>query len=208
MLKRILGKRLVPAATVENDEEALMLAEAMLKGGLDVIEITFRTAGAESAIRAIAKRFPEIALGAGTVLTAEQLDSAQAAGACYAVAPGLNEALVTRSLKTKLLFIPGVATATEIDHGIRLGCSVLKFFPAENMGGVDMIKALSGPYAHTGVKFLPTGGINLMNAKAYLALPIVGAVGGSWMVSPKLVKEKKWTEITRLCAEAVALAKC
>lgn len=206
-MKRIAEKRMVPAATVENPDEGLLLAEAMIKGGLDIIEVTFRTAAAGAAMKAIAAKFPELLLGAGTVLTLDQLKQAIDAGAKFAVAPGLNEKLVAEAQKGGIAFVPGVATATEVDRAIGAGCRLLKFFPASNLGGVDMLKALAGPFGHTGVKFIPTGGVNGLNAREYLALPVVAAVGGSWMVNPKLVKEKKWAEITKLCHEAVEMGK-
>jgi len=205
-MKRILEKKIVPAATVDRVEDALPLAEALLRAGLDVIEITFRTRAAEEAIREIANRFPEMLVGAGTVLEFEQLVRAHEAGARFGVAPGLNEELVQRAAQLGLPFIPGVVTPSEVDRGIRLGCGLLKFFPAEAMGGVKTLKALAGPFAHTGVKFVPTGGIEPANARAYLALASVAAVGGSWMVAANLVKERRWDEITRLSREALELA--
>jgi len=181
------------------------LAEALLEGGLDVIEITFRTQAAEEAIRQVVDRFPEMCVGAGTVLTESQLRRAIDTGIEFAVAPGLNPDLITDAMAANVLFIPGVATPTEIDRGIMLGCKLLKFFPADALGGVKTLKAFSGPFAHTGVKFVPTGGINAANAADYLALPGVAAVGGSWMVAEKLIKAKQWAEITRLTKEALTI---
>jgi len=205
-MKQIYDRRLVPAATVEKAEDAVPLAEALLEGGLDVIEITFRTQAAEEAIRRVAEKFPEMCVGAGTVLTESQLRRAMDAGIEFAVAPGLNPDLITDAMAANVLFIPGVATPTEIDRGIMLGCKLLKFFPADALGGIKTLNAFSGPFAHTGVKFLPTGGINAANAADYLALPVVAAVGGSWMVAEKLIKAKQWKEITRLAKEAVKIA--
>jgi 2-dehydro-3-deoxyphosphogluconate aldolase/(4S)-4-hydroxy-2-oxoglutarate aldolase len=205
ILEAILKRRVVPAATIQSEDAAVPLAEAMLKGGLDVIEVTFRTAAAEGAIRAIVKRFPEMIVGAGTVLTTQQAQQAADAGCRFAVAPGLNEAVVAKAKSCGLLHVPGVVTPTEIETALTLGCEFLKFFPADAMGGAKTIKALAGPYGHTGVKLLPTGGINAANAAEFLAMPIVGAVGGSWMVADKLIKDKNWAEIQRLCAESVAI---
>jgi len=205
-MENILKKRIVPAATVDNSEEALRLAGALAAAGLNIIEITFRTKGAGMAIGAVAREFPEMLVGAGTVLTAAQVDAAAAAGARFAVAPGLNPDIVARAAGAGLPIIPGVATPTEIEQGLALGLKLLKFFPAAQLGGVDMLKALAGPYGHTGVKFLPTGGISASNAAQYLALPIVGAVGGSWMVAKELVKAGDWAKITALSREALRIA--
>jgi len=205
-MERIARKRLLPAATVERAADALPLAEALLQGGLDIVEITFRTAAAAEAIAAVAQRFPQMLIGAGTVLDAEQLRRAAGAGARFMVAPGLNEALVKQAAALGLTPIPGVATPTEIDRGIAAGCRWLKFFPAEPLGGVALLKSLAAPFAHTGVKFIPTGGIDAANARSYLALPAVAAVGGSWMVAPKLIQTRNWSEIARLTREAVELA--
>ena len=206
-MKQIYDKRLIPAATIEKAEDAIPLAEALLAGGLDILEITFRTKAAEDAIHSVVGRFPDMLVGAGTVLNEDQLRRAIGAGVKFAVAPCLNADLVTDSMAANVPFIAGVATPTEIDRGIALGCKLLKFFPADALGGIKTLKAFAGPFAHTGVKFVPTGGINAANAADYLALPVVAAVGGSWMVAEKLIKDRNWAEITRLSREAVALAK-
>jgi 2-dehydro-3-deoxyphosphogluconate aldolase/(4S)-4-hydroxy-2-oxoglutarate aldolase len=205
-MDRIARKRIVPAAVVKSADEALKLAEAMMSAELDIIEITFRTDAAVDAIRSVARAFPAMLVGAGTVLAPEQLRRAVDAGARFGVAPGLNEAVVQEAARLGAAFVPGVATPTEVDRALGLGCRLLKFFPAEALGGVAMLKALSGPFAHTGVKFVPTGGISAKNARDYLALPLVAALGGTWMVSAELIKEKNWAEITRLCREALTVA--
>lgn len=205
MIKRILAKRILPAAIIDRLDDAIPLAEALLAGGLDIIEVTFRTEAAAESIRQVSQKFPEMLVGAGTVLTDVQLARAIDAGAKFCVAPGLNPELIIKSDAAKIPFVPGVATPTEVDRAINAGCQILKFFPAEALGGVKMLKALAGPFAHTGVKFIPTGGVDGANAKTYLDLPIVAAVGGSWMLSPALIKAKNWPEITRLTREALAL---
>lgn len=205
-MERILERRIVPAATLDRVDDAEPLAEALLEAGLDVLEITFRSAAAAEGIRRIAKRFPSMLIGAGTLLTVEQVQTACDAGSRFGVAPGINPDVVAKAQALKMPLIPGVITPTEVDLGIRLGCSLLKFFPAEAVGGTRMLSALAGPYAHTGVKFVPTGGIDGANAGTYLALPIVAAVGGSWMVAPKLIRAAQWSEITRLSRDAVMLA--
>jgi len=206
-MKRIHEKRIIPAATVENADDAIRMAEALLAGGLDIIEITFRTDAALEAIQSVIRRFPDMLVGAGTVLTADQLNRSIEAGIKFAVAPGFNPDLVSMASRQGVQFIPGVATATEIDRAISEDCLLLKFFPAESLGGVKTLKALAAPFGQTGVKFVPTGGINASNARDYLALPVVAAVGGSWMVAAELINQKNWGEITRLAREAVELAR-
>ena len=203
LMKTILERRIVCVAVIDHAVDAVPLAEALLAGGLDVIEVTFRTAEAGAAIGAIRKALPAMRVGAGTVLSVEQLQRALDAGVEFAVAPGLNEEVVRAAQKLKLPFFPGVLTPTEVERALGLGCKLLKFFPAESGGGVPMLKALAGPYAHTGVKFIPTGGVSPNNLADYLRQPIVGAVGGSWMAERALIAAKDWTRITALTAEAM-----
>lgn len=206
MLDRITSKRIVPVIVLEHEDQAEPLAETLLKAGLDIMEVTFRTAAAEASIRRIAKRFPEILLGAGTVLGTDQLKRAADAGATYALAPGLNETVVKAAEAAGLLMFPGVMTPSEVEKALSLNCKILKFFPAETAGGVAMLKALEGPYAHTGVKFLPTGGIGLANMRTYLERPSVAAIGGSWIVEKKMIVAKDWQGIERLTREALTIA--
>jgi 2-dehydro-3-deoxyphosphogluconate aldolase/(4S)-4-hydroxy-2-oxoglutarate aldolase len=205
-MERISKVRIVPVVVIDRAEDAVPLAEALLAGGLNVMEITFRTPAAEQSIRHVRKAFPKMLVGAGTILDTDQLQQAIDAGAQFAVAPGLNEAVVKKSQLLKLPFVPGVMTPSDVEHGLALGCKLQKFFPAEVAGGVKMLKALAGPYAHTGIKFIPLGGVNADNAHAYLTLPIVAAIGGSWMVERKLIAEKSWSTIRTLTTEAVQLA--
>lgn len=206
MIDRILAKRIVPVIVLDSVESAEPLAEALLAGGLDIMEITFRTAAAEESIRRIAKRFPEVLLGAGTLLDGDQVKRAKDAGAVFGLAPGLNPDTIAAAKTAGLQFSPGVMTPSEVEQALALGCKLLKFFPAEAAGGVDLLKSLAGPYAHTGLKFVPTGGITSANLTNYLKLPVVAAIGGSWMVDKKLVNDGNWAEITRLSKEALAAA--
>lgn len=209
MLDRILAKRIVPVVVLDSVESAEPLAEALLAGGLDIMEITFRTAAAEESIRRISSRFPEILVGAGTLLEREQVLRAKNAGAVFGLAPGLNPEIIATAREADLEFSPGIMTPSEIEQALSLGCRLLKFFPAEAAGGVNMLKSLAGPYAHTGVKFIPTGGITSTNLTSYLKVPVVAAIGGSWMVDKSLVNDGKWAEITRLTREALdAAAHC
>lgn len=206
MIDRILAKRIVPVVVLDRVESAEPLAEALLAGGLDIMEITFRTAAAEASIQRIAARFPEILLGAGTLLAKDQVKRARDAGAVFGLAPGLNPEIIAAAGQLGLQFAPGVMTPSEVELALSLGCKLLKFFPAEVAGGVTMLKALAGPYGHTGVKFIPTGGVSSGNLASYLKLPVVAAIGGSWMVDKQLVNDGNWTEITRLTREALAAA--
>jgi 2-dehydro-3-deoxyphosphogluconate aldolase/(4S)-4-hydroxy-2-oxoglutarate aldolase len=205
-MQDIFAKGLVPAGAVARVEDAVPLAEAVLAGGLNVLEITFRTDAAAAAIRAITKALPDMRVGAGTVLSADQVERAAEAGICFGVAPGSTESVVRKAQELKIPFAPGVTTPSEVERALGWGCTALKFFPAEAMGGVKTLKSLAGPYKHTGVAFLPTGGISAANMADYLALPVVQAVGGSWPVAKDLVAACNWEEITRLTAEAVAIA--
>jgi 2-dehydro-3-deoxyphosphogluconate aldolase/(4S)-4-hydroxy-2-oxoglutarate aldolase len=199
----LLKQRLICVAVIDQPDDAVPLAEALLAGGLNCIEVTFRTAGAADSIARIRKALPNAIVGAGTLLTADQVKAAVAAGAQFGVSPGLGEAVSKAAHENKLPLFPGVVTPTEIIRALELGWKHLKFFPAETFGGVNALKALGGPFGHTGVKFIPTGGITAATLPNYLALPQVAAVGGSWMAERKLVAEKNWGKITALTAEAM-----
>ena len=206
MLDRILAKRIVPVVVLESANDAEPLAEALLAGGLDIMEITFRTAAAAESIERIANSFPEILLGAGTLLEPDQVVRAKDAGAVFGLAPGLNPEIIAKAKEVHLQFSPGIMTPSDVEQALSLGCKLLKFFPAGAAGGPAMLKALAGPYAHTGVKFVPTGGISSKNLADYLSVPVVAAIGGSWMVDKKLVADGNWSEITRVRKEALAAA--
>jgi 2-dehydro-3-deoxyphosphogluconate aldolase/(4S)-4-hydroxy-2-oxoglutarate aldolase len=185
-------------------DAAIPLADALLAGGLPVAEITFRTAAAAAVIRKISKERPQLVVGAGTVLTLANLEAAQASGAAFAVAPGLNPQIVARAQQIGLPFMPGVATPSDIETGLALGCKLLKFFPAEALGGVAMLGALSAPYKHTGVRFMPTGGVSPGNLESYLKLDTVATVGGTWIAKKEDLAAGKWADIRARCQAAVA----
>jgi 2-dehydro-3-deoxyphosphogluconate aldolase/(4S)-4-hydroxy-2-oxoglutarate aldolase len=199
----LLHQRLVCVAVIDKPDDAVPLAEALLAGGLNAIEVTFRTSGAAESIARIRQALPKAIVGAGTLLTADQVKQAVDAGSQFGVSPGLSEAVSKAAHENKLPLFPGVVTPGEIMHAMELGWKHLKFFPAETFGGVNALKALAGPFGHTGVKFIPTGGITAATLPDYLALPQVAAVGGSWMAERKLVAEKNWAKITALTAEAM-----
>lgn len=203
-LIRALGKlALVPVVQIEHPNNAIALGRALLDGGLPCAEITFRTQAAEEVIKGIAENIPEIILGAGTVLTTAQAQKAVNAGAKFIVSPGTNPKVIDWCLEHGVPVFPGVATPTEIEMALDKGLDILKFFPAEAMGGVEMLKAIAAPYNK--VRFIPTGGINAQNLADYLRLPMVFACGGSWFVKANLISEGKFGEITRLTKEAVSI---
>ena len=198
-------QRLICVAVIDKPDDAVPLAEALLAGGLNCIEVTFRTAGAADSIARIREKVPQIIIGAGTLLSSEQVKQAIGAGAQFGVSPGLSEKVSTTAQENKFPLFPGVITPTEVMHALALGWKNLKFFPAETFGGVNALKALSGPFGHTGVKFIPTGGITAATLPNYLAIPQVAAIGGSWMAERKLVAEKSWDKITALTAAAMKI---
>jgi len=203
VLSSLRAARLVPVVVLDDAADADGLAGALVAGGLPVAEVTFRTAAAEDSIRAMAAR-GDMLVGAGTVLTVEQVDRAVAAGASYVVSPGLSRAVVERCGEHGVLALPGAVTATEIQAALELGLTTVKFFPAGTSGGAPAIAALAAPFA--GVSFVPTGGVGPKNLGEYLGIAAVAAVGGSWMVPRDRVKAGDFDGIRNLTADAVALA--
>ncbi len=195
---------LVPVVQIDHARDASNLAKALIEGGLPCAEITFRTASAAEAIKLLAGTFPDIKLGAGTVQSAAQAATAVEAGAQFVVSPGFNPKVVDWCLEHSVTVIPGVATPTEIGMALDKGLEVVKFFPAQALGGIEMLKAIAAAFG--GVKFIPTGGINAHNLADYLRLPMVLACGGSWFVKAELISAGKFEEITRLTREAVSIA--
>lgn len=201
ILDRIAKIGIVPVVVLEDADKAEGVAKALQRGGIDCAEVTFRTAAAEQSIKNIAKACPDMLLGAGTVLSIEQVDRAVAAGAKFIVTPGYNPRVVNYCVEKNIPIVPGCMDTNAIEMALEAGLDTVKFFPAEAAGGVAMMKALSGPY--TGLKFIPTGGINKDNLCDYLAFKKIIACGGSWMVKGDLVKEGKFDEIERITREAV-----
>ncbi len=205
IMKRIAEIGIVPVIRIDDVSKAPRLAEALCAGGIPVAEITFRAAGADQAIRSMREAFPDMLVGAGTVLTCTQIDAAEAAGAQFIVSPGFNPKNVAYCQEKGLTIFPGCVTPGEIEQALTYGLEVLKFFPAEAFGGLSTIKALSAPFGM--VKFMPTGGISLDNLAAYTASPAIIACGGSYMVTAKLIHEERWDEITELCRKSVEIIK-
>ena len=195
----------IPVIVIEDASKAVPLAKALVDGGLNVLEVTFRTAAAAESLAAIRREVPEAIVGAGTVITPEMAKAAKDAGAVFGVAPGFDPAVMAAAKEIGLPFIPGIATASELSQALTAGAPMVKFFPAEAAGGVKMIKNLLGAFRFTGVKFMPTGGINLSNIKDYFAVPEVVACGGTWIVPKDAVAAGDWAAITRLAKDASSL---
>ncbi len=207
MIERLTRNPVIPVIVIEDENDSEPLAEALLEGGLDVIEVTFRTAAAPAALERIIRSFPQMAVGAGTVVTREQAQRCVDLGVSFGVAPGFNPETVRLFQAGGVMFIPGVLSPSEIESAFGLGCTLLKFFPAGAAGGPKMLQALAGPYASLGVRFCPTGGVSVDNMNEYLSLPEVFAVGGSWIASKRQIAEKQWSVITRQTREALARAR-
>jgi 2-dehydro-3-deoxyphosphogluconate aldolase/(4S)-4-hydroxy-2-oxoglutarate aldolase len=193
----------VPVLSISRVEDAVPLARALVAGGLPVLEITLRTEAAIGAIRAIHEEVPEASVGAGTVLNARHLSAVEAAGAGFAISPGATDALYSAASDARIPLLPGIATASELMHGLELGYERFKFFPAESSGGVATLKSFAGPFAQA--KFCPTGGIDVTKAPVYLALSNVITVGGSWMVPADALAAGDWSRIEKLAREAAGL---
>jgi len=205
VFSRVAEMGVVPVIAIDSVDHALPLADALIEGGLPIIEVTFRTAVAAEVIRLLAQKRPGLVVGAGTVLTPETVQTAVDAGAAFAVAPGLNPRVVQAAQELKLPFVPGVASPSDIEAGLELGCKLLKFFPAEAVGGTKLLSALSAPYKHTGVRFMPTGGASPANLGTYLAIDTVAAVGGTWIAKKEDMAAGRWDEIAQRCREARAI---
>jgi len=205
MLEQIQTHIIVPVVVLEDTKDAAPLAKALVEGGLPCAEVTFRTEAAEESIRIMASEYPEMLVGAGTVLTTEQVDRAVAAGAKFIVSPGFDPEIVDYCIEKEIPIFPGCVSPSEVAQAAKRGLKVVKFFPAEQFGGVSTIKALAAPY--TTMKFMPTGGINANNLESYLSCNKIVACGGSWMVKSDLIKAGEFDKIKGLTQEAVALAK-
>ena len=203
--EKIAGFGVVPVVVLDDVKDAAPLAKALVEGGLPCAEVTFRTAAAEESIRIMATEYPDMFVGAGTVLTIEQVDRAVAAGAKFIVSPGFDPEIVDYCLEKEIPVFPGCITPSEVAQAVKRGLKVVKFFPAEQFGGVATIKALAAPF--TSVRFMPTGGISAKNLADYLGFKKIIACGGSWMVKGDMVAAGEFDKIKEMTAEAVALVK-
>ncbi len=197
----------VPVIAIDDAKQAVPLADALLEGGLPVAEITYRTSAARDAIAAMAEERPELVVGAGTVLTEEQADSAKAAGARFALSPGIDAAVLAHAANIGLPFAPGIMTPSELQMALRHDCKMVKFFPAVPAGGPAMLKNIAAPYAHTGIGFNPTGGVTLANLADWLSMPAVRAVGGTWIAKREDIMAGNWAAISENARAAVARVK-
>ncbi len=194
---------IIPVVVIENIKDAVPLAQSLVEGGIQIIEVTLRSSCALEAIELIAKNVPKMRVGAGTILNPTQLEQAQNRGAEFLISPGLTIKLLEYAKKKDMPLIPGVSSSSEVMQALELGYSALKFFPAEYCGGVKLLNAFNGPFK--GVKFCPTGGISIDNMHSYLNLEDVLCVGGSWLTPKNLIQNKEWDKITEICKRSLAL---
>lgn len=205
LLLRLRKSGVVAGFSVEKVEHAVPLCRALLAGGIDVIELTLRSAAGMDGVRAICAEVPEICVGVGTILTPEQAREVKAAGAAFGVAPGMNPRVIRAAQEAGLPFAPGICTPSDLEAAIELGCRFVKFFPAEPMGGVSFLRSMAAPYKHLGIQYFPLGGLNAGNMLEYLKEPNVPTIGGSWIVKPELVNKADWAGITASAASVVEI---
>jgi 2-dehydro-3-deoxyphosphogluconate aldolase/(4S)-4-hydroxy-2-oxoglutarate aldolase len=203
--KRIESTGIVAVLVIDREEDGPELAKALLAGGVDIMELTLRTPAAIGALRRIRAEVPDMLAGAGTVLTPAQVEEVKNAGAEFAVSPGVNPRVMQAAKEAGLPFAPGISTPSDIEQALEFDCRLLKFFPAEASGGLARLKAMSAPYQHLGVRFVPLGGVSEKNMSAYLADPLIAALGGSWLAPREAIMEKRWSQITELARQATTL---
>jgi 2-dehydro-3-deoxyphosphogluconate aldolase/(4S)-4-hydroxy-2-oxoglutarate aldolase len=203
--KRIESTGIVAVLVIDREEDGPELAKALLEGGVDIMELTLRTPAAIGALRRIRAEVPDMLAGAGTVLTPAQVEEVKNAGAEFAVSPGVNPRVMQAAKEAGLPFAPGISTPSDIEQALEFDCRLLKFFPAEASGGLARLKAMSAPYQHLGVRFVPLGGVSEKNMSAYLADPLIAALGGSWLAPREAIMEKRWSDITGLARQATTL---
>lgn len=204
LLEKICIAKIIAVVVIDEPNDAVPLAQALIAGGITAIELTLRTPSAFESLAAIRRDCPEMLAGVGTVLTTEQAKQAVQSGAGFGVAPGLNPDVVCSSKAIGLPFAPGIVTPSDIEHAVSLECRLLKFFPAEPSGGIPYLKSIAAPYAHLGLKFIPLGGLDESNFSDYLALGCVPAVGGSWIAPRGLIRKNDWPTIRENACRAVA----
>jgi len=199
--EKIIKDRVIAVLVIDELKHAVPLAKALVKGGVNTIELTLRTPVALDATKAIKNEVPEITLGVGTVLTSEQVEAVAKIGADFAVAPGCNPNVIKAARECGLSFAPGIMTPTDIEIAVELGCRILKYFPAESSGGLKHLQSMVSPYQHLGLKFIPLGGLNIQNVSAYLQSSLIAAVGGSWIAKCSLIQAENWDAIIQNAQE-------
>lgn len=204
---KIAACGIIAVLVIDEVENAVPLAEALLAGGVNVMELTLRTPAAIAALSEIKSNVPAMTAGIGTILTPEQVEQVKRAGAEFGVAPGMNPRVVAKAKEVGLPFAPGICTPSDIEAALECGCRTLKFFPAESSGGLEHLKSMAAPYLHLGLEFIPLGGLNQDNLCSYLAEPTIVAVGGSWLAKREAIKAKDWSGITAAAAAATAAIK-
>ena len=207
VLQRIEQTVVIAVLVIDEVEDAIPVAEALLAGGISAMELTLRTPAALDSLRAVVQEVPDMMPGIGTILTPDQVDQVAQAGAAFGVAPGLNRRVIERAKAVGLPFAPGVATPSDLEAALELGCRDVKFFPAEPSGGLAYLKSMAAPYAHLGVRFVPLGGLNATNLADYLSSPLVMAVGGSWLAPRELIRDHNWETITDRAAQATQIVR-
>lgn len=207
MIEKIQGSGIIAVLVIDDLSHAVPVAKALIKGGIDIIELTLRTTVALDAAYMIRKEVPEMTLGFGTVLTTEQVKAVVDAGADFAVAPGCNPKVIAEAYKKGLSFAPGVMTPTDIEMAIEQGCRILKYFPAETSGGMTHLTSMVAPYQYLGLQFIPLGGCNVNNARNYLESSLITAIGGSWIATRDLIQAENWDAITANAKEISGLIK-
>lgn len=200
LLDRLRACHVVATCSVENPEHAVPLAQALVKGGITVVELTLRTPAAMEAIRRVCAEVPAMMVGVGTILTPDQVVAVKAAGVAFGVAPGLNPKVIQAAAAAGLPFAPGICTPSELEAAIEHGCRLVKFFPAEASGGLEFLKSMAAPYRHLGIKYFPLGGLTAGNMTAYLKEDNVPCIGGSWIVKKEMVDKADWGGITASAA--------
>ncbi len=204
---KILAEKIVAVTVFKSEKEVRPTIEALLKGGVSTVELALRSPYSADAVKLVASEYPQMLLGIGTVIEPDQVDMVCGLGAAFAVAPGLNRRVMDRAGKAGLPFFPGVATPSEIETALEYGVRLLKFFPAEPMGGLKYLKSINAPYAHLGLRYIPLGGVSQSNLAEYLSQEMIGAVGGSWIASRTLIEAGDWDRIEQNAAKAAAVGK-
>jgi 2-dehydro-3-deoxyphosphogluconate aldolase/(4S)-4-hydroxy-2-oxoglutarate aldolase len=194
--QKVEASGVIAVLVIDQVKHAVPVARALLEGGISVMELTLRTPAAIDAVRAIRDEVPEMLAGVGTVIEPDQIAAVAQAGAAFAVAPGFNRRVMETAIAAGMPFAPGIATATDIESALELGCRMLKFFPAEPSGGMSMLKSMAAPYNHLGIKYVPLGGLSLGNMTSYLESPLIAALGGSWLAPRDLISQEQWAQIT------------
>ncbi|MCA9148815.1 MAG: bifunctional 4-hydroxy-2-oxoglutarate aldolase/2-dehydro-3-deoxy-phosphogluconate aldolase [Planctomycetales bacterium] len=202
MVTRVETTGVIAVLVIDDADQAVPVARALLAGGVDAMELTLRTPAALEALRRIRAEVPEMLAGIGTILTVQQVDEVVAAGAAFGVSPGTNPRVINAARQQQLPFAPGIVTPSDIEQALELDCRLLKFFPAEPSGGLSYLRSIAAPFAHLGVRYVPLGGVNTENLTAYLSEPAVLAVGGSWLAPRDLIQAQNWGEIERRASDA------